>query len=201
MFSRQGYAGTSTREIAKHAGAAEQLIYKHFHSKAALFAAAVLEPLEAALGDAEQRFDDLQGLNDAQRSLEFFVKNVLSTAFAERKLLMAFLGVAAFESGEFLQDGQGPVHQLVERMRAQEELGKRVGSTISLNIEDSMMETRLVTAFILSLVLLEDILFDPDERDRDRMERSLIKLLLNGLSGGRAASGEAVPAARGRKKA
>ena len=48
-FAETGYAGTSTRQIAKRAGVVENLIFKHFDSKAGLFEAAVVEPFRTAV--------------------------------------------------------------------------------------------------------------------------------------------------------
>ena len=48
-FAESGYAGTSTRQIAKRAGVVENLIFKHFESKAGLFEAAVVEPFQTAV--------------------------------------------------------------------------------------------------------------------------------------------------------
>ena len=39
VFSRQGYAGARTQEIARHAGVSEALMYRHFPSKEALYRA------------------------------------------------------------------------------------------------------------------------------------------------------------------
>ena len=39
LFARQGYHGTSTAEIARAAGCSEAVLYRHFASKQALFAA------------------------------------------------------------------------------------------------------------------------------------------------------------------
>ncbi|HWF53113.1 MAG TPA: helix-turn-helix domain-containing protein [Solirubrobacteraceae bacterium] len=47
-FSERGYAGTTTRQVASRAGVVENLIFKHFGSKAALFEAAVIEPFRRA---------------------------------------------------------------------------------------------------------------------------------------------------------
>jgi AcrR family transcriptional regulator len=48
-FAESGYAGTSTRQIAKRAGVVENLIFKHFESKAGLFEAAVVHPFQTAV--------------------------------------------------------------------------------------------------------------------------------------------------------
>jgi AcrR family transcriptional regulator len=48
-FSRAGYAGTRTRDIAREAGINEALLYHHFSSKEELFEASVTQPLEDAV--------------------------------------------------------------------------------------------------------------------------------------------------------
>jgi AcrR family transcriptional regulator len=48
-FAESGYAGTTTRQIAARAGVVENLIFKHFGNKAALFEAAVVEPFRRAV--------------------------------------------------------------------------------------------------------------------------------------------------------
>ena len=58
LFARRGYEGTTTRELAIAAGVTEPILYRHFPSKEALFAAVfdaaerrILSALEAAAGD------------------------------------------------------------------------------------------------------------------------------------------------------
>lgn len=46
IFTRQGFSGARTKDIAAEAGINEALIYRHFQSKEELFDAAVIEPLE-----------------------------------------------------------------------------------------------------------------------------------------------------------
>lgn len=48
-FLERGFAGARTQQIAERAAVNQALLYQHFASKEALFAAAVLEPLEAMI--------------------------------------------------------------------------------------------------------------------------------------------------------
>jgi AcrR family transcriptional regulator len=66
LFIRQGYAATSTRDIAKAAGFTAGALYAHYPSKEALFAAVVRGyrdrfiadgPLRRALGETEFPYD------------------------------------------------------------------------------------------------------------------------------------------------
>lgn len=67
-FAARGYGGASTKEIAAAAGTSETSIYRHFHSKAGLFSAAVAEPFAALLdeyratlaGQFDEPWDDVR---------------------------------------------------------------------------------------------------------------------------------------------
>jgi len=55
VFARKGLEGATTRELAKEAGVSEALLYKHFPSKEALFAAVVMRNVSANIA----RFESL----------------------------------------------------------------------------------------------------------------------------------------------
>lgn len=63
LFARKGFNGTTTREIAKAAGVSEALVFKHFPTKQALYAAILAEKvtvnelLEAVEAYARRRDD------------------------------------------------------------------------------------------------------------------------------------------------
>jgi AcrR family transcriptional regulator len=48
LFARQGFQGTKTKEIARHAGVTEALIFRHFPSKEALYWAVIKRKITAA---------------------------------------------------------------------------------------------------------------------------------------------------------
>ena len=64
LFARQGYEGTSLRQIAEGAGIREPGLYNHFAGKQALYEAVLfraLNPMAEALG---QQLDQASGLRD-----------------------------------------------------------------------------------------------------------------------------------------
>ena len=69
-FASRGFEGTSTREIAREAGAKQPLLYYHFGSKADLYLAAVLDQLDR-LHDGLQAA--LCGRHDQLERLRTFV--------------------------------------------------------------------------------------------------------------------------------
>ena len=51
LFAERGYAGTSTREIARAASVTEPMIFRHFGSKAKLFEESVLDPFNTFVSE------------------------------------------------------------------------------------------------------------------------------------------------------
>jgi AcrR family transcriptional regulator len=65
IFAKKGFAGTTTREIAKSVGVSETLVFKHFPTKRALYAAILAEKspiptLLPVLKESARRRDDVR---------------------------------------------------------------------------------------------------------------------------------------------
>ncbi|HVO99678.1 MAG TPA: TetR/AcrR family transcriptional regulator [Bryobacteraceae bacterium] len=58
LFSRKGFAGTTTREIALAAGVSEAIIFRHFHTKSDLYTAIIEHNLRSA--DAQQTISAIE---------------------------------------------------------------------------------------------------------------------------------------------
>src|SRR5260370_12976891 len=65
LFSKSGFSGTTTKEIAEHAGVSEAIIFRHFATKRDLYSAIIdsktrpsSESLQAQLEEAAARKDD-----------------------------------------------------------------------------------------------------------------------------------------------
>ena len=58
LFTDQGYAGTTTRQIADEAGVSEPLLFRYFGNKAGLFDAAMLEPYQRFMTDFMERWHE-----------------------------------------------------------------------------------------------------------------------------------------------
>lgn len=99
LFSRQGYATTSTREIADHAGVSETLMFRYFRSKAGLFREALVVPFIEYVEtlNAKWKSGELDSLSD-----EGFARQLvgdLFDLFRENRGLVVMLWAA---------DGQNP---------------------------------------------------------------------------------------------
>src|SRR5512136_2809637 len=78
VFSRRGFKGSTTKEIAAAAGVAEAVIFQHFPSKEALYSA-VLE-LHLETEDEQEWFreiDECMKRNDDQALFRSFIRRIL----------------------------------------------------------------------------------------------------------------------------
>ena len=95
-FSRRGFKGTTTKEIASAAGVAEAVIFQHFPSKEALYSA-VLE-LHLETGDEQQWIAEVgscMARNDDAGVFQAFIRRILESyrhdPLIERVILFAAL--------------------------------------------------------------------------------------------------------------
>jgi AcrR family transcriptional regulator len=114
-FAQAGYAGTSTRQVAARAGVVENLIFKHFGTKAGLFEAAVVEPFRHAVDEFKTRStlsgdEPLSGEMIARR----YVESLYDLLEGHSELLLAVMG------------DRGGGEALLELMEELEQLGNSV---------------------------------------------------------------------------
>lgn len=70
VFAREGLAGARTRDIAAEAGINEATLYRHFSSKDELFEAAVVTPLEEAVGRLVESSGSAPGVASPQSAVQ-----------------------------------------------------------------------------------------------------------------------------------
>jgi AcrR family transcriptional regulator len=182
LFSARGFASTSTRDIAERAGAAEQLIFKHFKTKAGLFAAAVFEPLSTAFdGQLAHIEDSFRQPVPVQQRITNFVEMLLPSLLENRRLLVAYLNAATFHEGDFASAGEVGFPSLIDYLRRLEEMHNHAPEGTRIVVDDPLMETRLSFALVFAVVLFQDLIFAPEERDEKRELAAIVKLLSTGL--------------------
>jgi TetR/AcrR family transcriptional regulator len=96
-FSRRGFKGTTTKEIAAAAGVAEAIIFQHFPSKEALYSAVLERHLET--GDEEKWVAEINGCmerNDDEGLFLSFMRRILH-AYRHDPLLERVILFAALE--------------------------------------------------------------------------------------------------------
>src|SRR5581483_6545310 len=124
LFARKGYGVTSVREIAEEAGVYEPTIYRRFESKAGLFEAAVLEPLQQVIADYLSDWDSPDRHGRPPSSTEDLVRSFMPPLYElmrrERELILALMAAEEFHSDEVSGRAgsfSAGIRRLVDRMR------------------------------------------------------------------------------------
>src|SRR5579864_6773493 len=73
LFARQGYAETTTKELARAAGVSEPLLYKHFPSKEALYLEIQNFCCHGHNGPSRKWLDTVSALEPSASSLVYLV--------------------------------------------------------------------------------------------------------------------------------
>jgi AcrR family transcriptional regulator len=95
VFSRDGFQGATTREIARQAGVNEVTIFRHFHTREELLGATL--SLECAAFNALTRPEEIWK-GQLPDSLERYVRDVYSAVKEREAMVRAFIGEARFLS-------------------------------------------------------------------------------------------------------
>lgn len=146
LFARQGYHGTSTREIARLADVAENTLFRYFDHKEDIFWAA----LRLHMSDLKLRRDLLDGMVKCEAPevvLPRIVEQIRDTV-EFRPELLRLMGVAFLElhwkSETFFQESISPVFSIIRQYFA---ANVRMGRMRDL-------DPTMVTAALISTVLM-----------------------------------------------
>jgi AcrR family transcriptional regulator len=101
LFARKGFAATTTKEIAAAAGVSEALIFKHFPSKAALYAEIVNTACEG-----EPELERLLALKPSTATLVEFVRSLMGYFVIETPADPAKQARHRLMLASFLEDGE-----------------------------------------------------------------------------------------------
>jgi len=187
LFAERGYAGTSTREIAKAAAVSEPMIFRHFGSKAGLFEEAVLAPFNAFVSDYITNWSERpRGVrSDIDEAREFYsgVYDVLS---ANRRLIQEMMCARASQ-GAVASDGPtGP--QLGAILERFESVIQRERDDRGFHSFDPSVMTRLMFGLVFSIAVHGDWMFDGAKKKRPSAEAfidEMARLTIDGAYSGK----------------
>ena len=183
LFSKHGFSGTTTKEIARQAGVSEAIIFRHFATKSELYHAildykacegGLPKPLEL-VGEAMAAKDDekvfytlmLNGLNKHERD-PGFMRLLFHSALEEHELAQMFIERNIVPVYEFLS---GYIMQRQKEGAIRKDIKPRV----------------IVRAFVGMMIhhALNGTLWDKNLRlldiSNEEAARSFIDILLNGI--------------------
>lgn len=176
LFAAQGYAGTSTREVAARAGVHEPMLYRRYGSKAGLFRAAVIVPFNGIISDYLTTWESQR---ERPASVEVLARAFIDPLYA---LLREHgeLALSLVQARGAADEGEVPwaneLSRLLERMAPQLEIeGARRGLKV-----DASTTNVVVLGMVLGLALLDPVLASSSTTPVQANE-AMVDLVLNGV--------------------
>jgi len=187
LFTANGYQGTTTRQIAEEAGVGESVIFRNFGSKAELFEAAIAAPFTDFVNQWAARWDvRVAADSDPFEITRSFVKGFYALAAEHRELLHTLVAAR-------LNGGDPALGEVAERVsdRLADHLGIMQKVLLQhrearqLRDVDAPVTVAVSVGTVLSLVLLDDWLFPPNQRrpGKARQIEEATQMLLYGVTG------------------
>jgi AcrR family transcriptional regulator len=180
LFASRGFSGTTTKEIADHAGVSEAIIFRHFASKDKLYAAILdykvkqgTERIKAQLEDAASRKDDraffgslaLEML-DAHCEDPTFMRLLLFSALEGHELSSIFIDSTA-------RDIKNHIRKYI----------KQRSSDGAFRSIDPAVAARAFVGMVLHQVQIRTIFKDDDLKLSNRqIADRFVEIFLNGVS-------------------
>jgi AcrR family transcriptional regulator len=181
LFAERGYAGATSRDLARAAGVSESVMYRHFGSKAGLFAEAVVEPFLRFL----ENFSEVSARYLSQPlpvpvMMRLFVSELVEQLTRHRTSLRTVLAAS--------EDLEADTKQAL--VRGLDSVLVRLGDVVALEqglrrrpggVLGPEMDVRAVVGMVLSLVVLDDWLLPAGDRrpSQDQLVDHLTRFLLD----------------------
>ncbi len=169
LFSKQGFDGTTTREIAARAGVVEPLVYRHFGSKARLLEAVIVEPLSVFVEDFETRWRaELRAHRKLEARVRDFVGRLYDLLSTNREVVVNILQTR--DQADLGTGLAAPLDRLFETMADISRFGGYDG--------DADAQVRLTFGLITSAVILDRWLWRSVQPSRDEIVDALTAYML-----------------------
>jgi AcrR family transcriptional regulator len=186
LFSRNGFRGTTTKEIAQAAGVSEAMVFRHFASKEALYGA-ILDDKGCREGVGRPPWENNELLLKAIEEKDDFnvFYQMAVGALQKHQSSVPFLRLLFFSALEEHELAERFFGDFIERVYVflSEYIGKRQQDGVFRDIEPRVA----VRAFLGMLIhhSLNNILWDKDKRllniTNEEAARNFAEVLLDGI--------------------
>jgi AcrR family transcriptional regulator len=145
LFSSQGFAKTTTRQIADAAGVTEVLIFRHFETKRGLFQAAIIEPFATLVSGWVDKVSARSSSGPTEELVGQFVSELYPFMLEQRDLMLTLIAAIALDP-EFdhavVQDPLTETFSILEKFAREETLARGIEDidlAVSIGIAISMV--------------------------------------------------------------
>jgi len=185
LFREHGYAGTTTKQIATRAGVAESLVFGQFGTKPDLFEMAAVAPFRSFVDAYIASWPGMPPETDPEKLVKSFVDGFFRLLLENRRILQDCTS-EGFRAGDsaiasLARAVQEDFARALMRMRGV--LQSEDATTHFAGIDPSLSLAAGI-GMTMSLVLLDDWLFDPDARKpgRKRILHEITTMIMHGLT-------------------
>jgi AcrR family transcriptional regulator len=182
LFVQQGYAGTSTRQIADTAQVAEVLIFRHFANKKGLFEAAIIEPFSKIFDEWIAGATDRAGSETTPELVGDYIAELYPLILANRDLVLALVAALAHESEiheDDTNDSLSSAFAHIEAFTAAQMIERDVHGL------DLPVTVRVAASMVIGMALLDPWLFGTGRRrpSQKRLVDEMIAFMTFGVAG------------------
>ena len=179
LFAKKGFSGTTTRDLAYHAGVNEAIIFRYFKTKEDLYSAILehkaCEHRNARSEKVEHLFaekDDVQFFETLAR--HFLQRHEQDTTFMRLLLFSALEGHQLSDMFVASMAGRNPIAKYIERRIAEG----------AFRPVDPEIAARALFGTLASFVLWQEIfgLQKAAPHDREEVVRTFVSIFLSGIS-------------------
>ncbi len=187
LFSKHGYHGTTTRQIAEEAGVGESVLFRNFGSKAELFETTIVTVFTEFVDHwVNTSNEKLAAASDMTEVLRTFVQGCYELSVEHRELFHTVVAAR-------VNRGDRALSEVAERVSAKFGEGMLEFQSLLLAQKaagdfremDGPVTVAVAVGSVMSLVLLDDWLFPPNRRrpGKARQIEEATKMLLYGVTG------------------
>jgi AcrR family transcriptional regulator len=180
LFASQGFAGTSTREIAERAGVSETLMFRAFGSKVGLFREALVAPFVEFVERFNEKWRSglVSELDDEELSRQFIGE--LFDLFRQNRGLVVMLWTADAQTGDELAS-----HGVFDEINAQLRVLVDIGSAATLDRQGRQLgrqdlATRSTLAMVAGMAVFGESFYGKRIPPRDDIVDELTLGVLHG---------------------
>jgi len=182
LFAKNGFRGTTTRDLATQADVNEAIIFRHFKNKEELYTAI----LEYKAGEENSQGEELERLANANADEEFF-QAVGRTFLEKHEKDTTFLRLLLFSALE----GHQLSDMFAAAMTARSPASYYISNYIRRRVDegafrpiDPQLAARGILGMFASFVLFQDILGlkKSTPYDREEVVRTFVSIFLQGIT-------------------
>jgi AcrR family transcriptional regulator len=180
LFARQDYRSTTTKEIAQAAQTTEQLLFRHFGSKALLFREALVRPFTGFVDDFAITWQAAtpEQIDDDDTLAQLFVGRLYDMFVEHKGLLMTLMTSETMSEEELADTG---ISEISAALGVLGQIGAEAMRLRGVPTGEADLPAYSTVAMIAGMAALRPTFFLADQPSRDALVEELIRATLHGF--------------------